>query len=48
MQLRDELDLNGGNFVKLQDAIEIDVSNYTIEKVYELMMNNINKTIKRN
>lgn len=48
LQLRDELDLNGGNFVKPQDAIEIDVSNYTIEEVYELMMNNINKTIKKN
>lgn len=47
LQLRDELDLNGGNFVKPQDVIEIDVSNYTIEEVYELMMNNINKTIKK-
>jgi len=46
LQLRDELDLNGGNFVKPQDAIEIDVSNYTIEEIYEIMMGTINKTIK--
>lgn len=46
LQLRDELDINDGNFVKPKDAIEIDVSNYTIDEVYELMINEINKTIK--
>ena len=42
---RDELDLNGGNFVKPIDAIEIDTTNYTLEEVYEIMINEINKTI---
>lgn len=47
LQIRDELDLNGGNFIKPKNAIEIDVSNYTLEEVYELMMNHINKLVKK-
>lgn len=43
---RDELDLNGGNFVKPNDAIEIDTTNYTLDEVYEIMINEINKVIK--
>lgn len=45
LRLRDELDLNGGNFVKPQGAIEIDVTNYTIEEIYEMMMETINKIL---
>ena len=41
LKIRDELDLNGGNFIKPQDAIEIDVSNSTIEEVYDLIMSYI-------
>lgn len=41
----DEIDLNGGNFVKPNDAIEIDTTNYTLDEVYEIMINEINKTI---
>lgn len=47
LRLRDELDFNGGNFIKPNDAIEIDVSKRTIEDVYELMMNHINKAINK-
>ncbi len=47
LQIRDELDLNGGNFIKPKDAIEIDVTNYTIEEVYEIMMNHINKSLEK-
>ena len=42
---RDELDLNGGNFVKPIGAIEIDTTNYTLDEVYEIMINEINKCI---
>ncbi len=46
LKIRDKLDIYGGNFVKPQDAIKIDVSNYTIEEVYELMMNHITNSKK--
>ena len=45
--IRDELDINDGNFIKPQDAIEIDVSNYTIEEVYKLMMYHINESVRK-
>lgn len=47
LKIRDELDLNGGNFIKPQDAIEIDVSNSTIEEVYDLIMNYIKDISKK-
>lgn len=37
LKIRDELDLNGGNFIKPINAFEIDTSNYTIEEVFEIM-----------
>lgn len=43
LQERDEVDLNGGNFVKPLNAIEINTTNYTIDEVYNLMMQEINK-----
>lgn len=43
---RDDLDLNGGNFVKPVDAIEIDTTNYTLDEVYEIMIKEIDKVIK--
>ena len=47
LQKRDDLDINGGNFIKPIDAIEIDTTNLTIDEVYEYMMNKINNfTIK--
>ena len=40
---RDDLDINGGNFVKPQNAIEIDTTNKTIEEVYKIMMEKISE-----
>lgn len=40
---RDELDINGGNFVKPNNAIEIDTTKLKLEEVFEIMM----KSIKR-
>lgn len=42
---RDELDINGGNFVKPSNAIEIDTTNYSLNEVYEIMIKNINEKI---
>jgi len=41
----DDVDINGGNFVKPQNAIEIDTTNYSINEVYEKMMKEINRII---
>ena len=45
LKVRDDLDINGGNFVKPTDAYEIDTSNKTIDEVYEEMMNIIKEKI---
>lgn len=45
LRIRDDLDLNGGNFVKPIDAIEIDTTNYTLDEVYNIMIDEINKVI---
>lgn len=45
LKVRDDLDINGGNFVKPTDAYEIDTSNKTIDEVYEEMMNVIKEKI---
>lgn len=45
LKVRDDLDINGGNFVKPTDAHEIDTSNKTIDEVYEEMMNIIKEKI---
>lgn len=45
LKIRDDLDINGGNFVKPKDAIEIDTTNYSLEEVYQIMIDEINKVI---
>lgn len=41
LKIRDELDLNGGNFIKPLGAFEIDTTSYSIEEVFEIMKNKI-------
>lgn len=41
---RDELDLNG-NFIKPENAFEIDTTNYTLDQVYEIMVQIIDKAM---
>lgn len=41
LKIRDDLDINGGNFIKPKNAIEIDTTNYTIDEVFKIMMNYI-------
>lgn len=43
---RDDLDINGGNFIKPINAIEIDTTNLNISEVYDLMMKKIREKIK--
>lgn len=45
LKIRDDLDINGGNFVKPKDDIEIDTTNYSLEEVYQIMIDEINKVI---
>ena len=45
LKVRDDLDINGGNFIKPTDAYEIDTSYKTINEVYEEMMNVIKEKI---
>lgn len=40
---RDNLDINGGNFIKPLNAIEINTTNLSLNEVYEIMMKNINE-----
>lgn len=47
LKIIDDLDLNGGNFVKPKNAIEIDTTNYTLDEVYQIMINEIYKVIKK-
>lgn len=46
IKVRDDLDINKGNFIKPNNAIEIDTTNYSIDEVYDIMMYEINKVIK--
>lgn len=46
LKIRDDLDINGGNFVKPKNAIEIDTTNYTLDEVYQIMINEVNKVLK--
>ena len=46
LKIIDDLDINDGNFIKPKDAIEIDTTNYSLDEVYNRMMNEINKVIK--
>lgn len=41
LKIRDDLDINGGNFIKPVDAIEINTTNYTIDEVFQIMKNKI-------
>ena len=45
LKVRDNLDINGGNFVKPSDAYEIDTSDKTIDEVFEEMMKKIKEKI---
>lgn len=38
---RDDLDINGGNFIKPEDAIEINTTNKTINEVFSIMLEKI-------
>lgn len=43
LKIRDDLGLNGGNFIKPKNAFEIDTTDYTIEEIFEIMKNQIKK-----
>lgn len=43
LKIRDDLDINGGNFIKPKNAIEINTTNYTIDEVFRIMVNYIKK-----
>ena len=45
LKIRDELDINGGNFVKPENAIEIDTTNKNIDEVFQIMMEEIYKKL---
>ncbi len=44
--IRDKLDIEGNNFIKPKDAIEIDTTNLSINDVYNIMLEKINNKIK--
>ena len=44
--IRDDLDINGGNFVKPKKSIEINTSDKTISQVYDIMLGEIYKKMK--
>ena len=46
LRIRDDLDLNGGNFIKPVGAIEIDTTNLNLDDVYNIMMEHIKNIIK--
>ena len=39
LKVRDDLDINGGNFIKPTDAYNIDTTNLSIEEVYDKIIN---------
>ena len=41
--IRDKLDIDGGNFIKPQNAIEIDTTNLSLNEVYSIMLEKIKK-----
>lgn len=45
LKIRDELDINRGNFVKPENAIEIDITNKNIDEVFQIMMEEIYKKL---
>lgn len=46
--IRDKLDIDGENFIKPKNAIEIDTSQMSIEQVYNTMIEKINITVHKN
>lgn len=46
LAIRDDLDINGGNFVKPKKSIEINTSDKTISQVYDIMLGEIYKKMK--
>ena len=42
LTIRDKLDIDGKNFIKPKDAIEIDTTNLSINNVYNIMLDTIN------
>lgn len=47
LKLRDKLDLKGKNFIKPENAIEIDTTNKTLDEVFSLMQEYINEYLNR-
>lgn len=45
LKIRDDLDINRGNFIKPANAIEIDTTDKNIDEVFQIMMNKINKKL---
>ena len=46
LRKRDDWDINGGNFIKPIDAIEIDTTDKTLDEVYAIMLEEIKKIIR--
>ena len=47
LKIRDELDINRGNFVKPENAIEIDTTDKNVNEVFEIMIDQINQIFKK-
>lgn len=45
LKIRDDLDINRGNFIKPANAIEIDTTDKNIDEVFQIMMDKINKKL---
>lgn len=45
LKIRDDLDINRGNFVKPENAIEIDTTNKNIDEVFQIMIEEIYKKL---
>lgn len=47
LKQRDDLDINGGNFVKPEGAIEIKTDNLNINEIFTIMVNDIDKVLSK-
>lgn len=45
LRKRDELDINDGNFIKPKEAIEIKTDKLSIDEIFEIMIEHIDKKI---
>lgn len=45
LKIVDDVDINEGNFIKPENAIEIDTSNLSIDEVYNIMINHIKNKV---